>query len=300
MISVAMATYNGAKFIREQVDSILTQSVQDFELVICDDCSTDETFQILKNYEEREMRVKVYQNPVNLGFKKNFECVINHCHGDLIALSDQDDIWNCDHLEKLLAEIKGDVQIVCGHPIFVDEHNKELPRKYDYLKMDYVPSNNVDMARHILLGNSTFQGASMLIKKDFFKIALPMPEGANYHDSWFAALACFTGGLVYVNEPIMRYRRNSNSVTKETMRKTAFRTFVGAILLNHALLDRLVLVENILNRVPSLTNKQIELLFIIGKMLKRRDTLCGRIANIPYYIRHFKAIYSFEGTHLFT
>ena len=298
-ISIAMATYNGAKYICEQIDSILNQTVHDYELVICDDCSTDDTFEILKRFQERDERIRAYQNNQNLGFKKNFEKIIGLCSGDYIALSDQDDIWLPDHLELLLNGMTHNIQIVCGRPIFVDQNNRELPKEFDYLKMDSIPSCDEDMVRHILLGTSTFQGASMLIRKDFFDQALPIPEGANYHDSWFAALACFTGGLSYVNKPVMRYRRYSSSVTIKTMRKSAFRTFLGATLVNHALLDRLVLVNNIQDRVLSLSREQKCLLNQIEIILKRRKTLLGRLANVPYYLRHFRAIYTFDGKHLF-
>lgn len=294
-----MATYNGAIYICEQIDSILSQTVHDFELVICDDCSTDDTFKILRRYQERDERIRVYQNNKNLGFKKNFEKIIGLCSGDFVALSDQDDIWLPNHLELLIDGMTPNIQIVCGRPIFIDQNNRELSPKYDYLKMDSVPFCDEDMARHILLGNSTFQGASMLIRSIFFEKALPIPAGADYHDSWFAALACFTGGLNYLDKPIMRYRRYSSSVTVKTMRKSPFRTFLGATLVNHALLDRLVLVNNIQDRVLSLSREQKDLLNQIERILKRRKTLLGRLANVPYFLRHFKAIYTFDGKHLF-
>ena len=70
MISIALATYNGSRFLQEQIDSILEQTFIDFELIICDDCSTDETYAILQNYEKKDPRIRIYQNEYNLGFKK--------------------------------------------------------------------------------------------------------------------------------------------------------------------------------------------------------------------------------------
>ena len=70
MISIALASYNGEKYIREQIDSILTQTIQDFELIVCDDCSTDDTLVILHEYEKKDSRIHVYENDRNLGFKK--------------------------------------------------------------------------------------------------------------------------------------------------------------------------------------------------------------------------------------
>ena len=93
MISIAMATYNGEKFLRYMLDSILSQTYQDIELIICDDNSSDSTCLILKEYEKNNSRIKLYFNESNLGFIKNFEKAISLCSGDYIALSDQDDIW---------------------------------------------------------------------------------------------------------------------------------------------------------------------------------------------------------------
>ena len=93
-----MATYNGGKYLREQLDSILTQTITDWELVVCDDCSKDSTVEILTSYQEQDDRIKIFVNEKNLGFKKNFEKAIGLCSGDYIALADQDDIWHENHL----------------------------------------------------------------------------------------------------------------------------------------------------------------------------------------------------------
>ena len=295
-----MATYNGAKFIREQIDSILNQTIQDFELVICDDCSEDDTLSILKEYAKNDSRVQVYENGCNLGFKNNFENVIRKCKGEYIALSDQDDIWLPNHLEILLNQMTGETQLVCGSPIFVNERNEELPKKYDYLKKDFVADNDEDMARHIFLCRSTFQGASMLLKKSFLNIALPIPKGANFHDSWFAALACFAGGLEFIDEPVMRYRRFEKAVTSSTMKQSPIRIFIGSVLVDHSVKDRMTFIDNIRVRLPELSSKKTELLNTFEKLLKRRNTIWGRFSNIPYQIKHFKAIYCYDGKHLFS
>ena len=93
LISIAMTSYNGEKYIREQLDSILTQTYGNFELIICDDRSKDSTVEIIKDYCIKDSRIKLYVNEKNLGFKKNFEKAISLCKGEYIALSDQDDIY---------------------------------------------------------------------------------------------------------------------------------------------------------------------------------------------------------------
>ena len=96
-----MATYNGEKYLREKIDSILSKTIQNYELIVCDDCSTDTTWNILLDYQVQDKRIKCYRNEKNLGFKKNFEKAIRLCTGEYIALSDQDDIWTEDHLQVL-------------------------------------------------------------------------------------------------------------------------------------------------------------------------------------------------------
>lgn len=295
-----MATYNGARFLREQLDSILNQTIQDFEVVVCDDCSVDSTYSILEEYSDRDSRFRIFSNDSNLGFINNFEKIISLCSGEYIALCDQDDIWLPDHLEVLINAMDDNSQLACGKPIFVNELNEKLPKKYNYFKMDYIPENNEDMARHLFLCRGMLQGASMMIKNSFFNKALPIPKGALYHDSWFTALACFSGGVKYVDKPVMRYRRYGNAVTSSLRKLSPARLFIGSVLVNHSVIDRLVFIKTIKERVDYLSPNQTELLNTFEKLLKRRTSIWGRIANIPYLLRHFKAIYCYDGKHLFT
>ena len=102
MIGIAMTTYNGEKYLKEQIDSILNQTVSDFELIVCDDVSSDSTMDILNDYAEKDDRIHVFRNEENLGFLKNFEKAIRICldrSAEYVALADQDDIWTENHLE---------------------------------------------------------------------------------------------------------------------------------------------------------------------------------------------------------
>ena len=93
-ISIAMATFNGDKFIKEQLDSFAKQTITPFELVVCDDGSTDSTLGIVMNFaQSASFKVRVYQNPENLGFSNNFMKCASLCEGEWIAFSDQDDVW---------------------------------------------------------------------------------------------------------------------------------------------------------------------------------------------------------------
>jgi glycosyltransferase involved in cell wall biosynthesis len=200
MISIALASYNGSKYIREQLDSILAQTYQDFELIISDDCSTDGTWQILEEYASKDNRIRIFENETNLGFKNNFEKAISLCNGEYIALSDQDDIWCQNHLELLLNKI-GDKMIACGDALLVNADGISMGFTLSWQEaFDYVPDDDLQKAYSIMYFRSPLQGASMLIKKEFLEIALPIPEQMEYHDAWFTYLGCFYGGINFFRE----------------------------------------------------------------------------------------------------
>lgn len=212
MISIALAAYNGEKYIREQVDSILVQTIQDFELVVCDDCSTDGTLAILQEYEKQDSRIHVYENDHNLGFIKNFEKAVSLCSGEYIALCDQDDIWLPEHLQFLLNNM-GNSSLSCGNAELVYENGKSMKITLDKAQhFFYTTGNYLYM---LLLRGCKFQGASMLVPANFAKGVLPIPDGI-YHDMWFALCACMENGISYSTQVITKYRQHENNVTEQS------------------------------------------------------------------------------------
>lgn len=299
MISIAMATYNGSKYLCEQLDSILSQTVQDFELIVCDDCSTDNTMSILREYSSKDERIRIYQNKQNLGFKDNFSKAISLCNGEYIALCDQDDIWLEDHLSLLYTSLlENNAVLACGDAIIIDENGIEKGFTSSYLDgMDMVPQSDFDKARHILLCENTFQGSTMLMRKALTDVLMPIPADVCFHDTWIAAFACFSGGITYVHTPVLKYRRHSLEITNGKRRMSALRKFIGATLVNHSLKDRQTIVDEILSRCKSLNSADIMELQLIRKMLLRRSSIWGRLLNIPYYLKHFSTIYTTNSSH---
>lgn len=214
MLSIAMATYNGERFLREQLDSVLAQIVTDFEVIVCDDCSTDGTAAVLEEYARRDKRFKIYRNTHNIGFKKNFEQAIGLCKGDYIALCDQDDIWYPDHLELLLKNI-GDCVMCCGNSELVDADNRSLGRNMsDSDGIHFILGDKHKWLFRVMLHGSPFQGASMLLTAGFARQCVPIPDCMSYHDVWIAGLACMTEtGLNYIMQPVTRYRQHAENVT---------------------------------------------------------------------------------------
>lgn len=213
MISIALATYNGSKYLREQLDSILAQSMDDFEVVACDDCSTDETPQILEEYASRDSRFKVYQNETNLGFKKNFEHILTLCKGVFIAFCDQDDIWEPNHLEILYKNI-GENDCIGANSLIINEkgfsHNKTL---LEYWPIHVMPKNEKELFQHELYSN-VIQGTASLIRASLIKQALPIPEDIKYHDYWFALVAGLNEKCKYIGDVVLKYRRHSNNASE--------------------------------------------------------------------------------------
>jgi glycosyltransferase involved in cell wall biosynthesis len=211
-ISIALTTYNGEKYLREQMDSILSQSHQDFEVVVCDDCSSDATPRILQEYANQDSRIRFYQNIENLGFKKNFEKAMALCGGDYIALSDQDDIWLPNHLETLLSSIGSN--LVCfGNASYMDQDGKDLGVQRTSERLPAILDTNKKRLIFCLYAGSFFQGATMLLRRDFLTTALPIPENVKYHDLWMAVCALALDSLAYTNRSVIRYRLHGTNAS---------------------------------------------------------------------------------------
>ena len=217
-----MATYNGERFLREQMDSILSQTYKNIEVVACDDCSTDSTWQILQEYAHKDGRVRCFKNEANLGFKKNFEKAISLCKGEFIALSDQDDIWLKEKLEKQLDALNGQnsdgkrCDIACCEAELIDENSKPLHKKFkkDIHQIEYIPKDKKKQFSILMLFNFV-QGATILAKAQFLKQCLPVPDFHQYHDWWFAQNAAAQNGIFYISKPLILYRSHSSQQTGE-------------------------------------------------------------------------------------
>lgn len=292
-ISIAMAVYNGEKYLREQIDSILNQTFADFELVVCDDCSNDGTWETLQEYLSKDSRLKIYKNDRNIGFKRNFERAISLCKGDFIALSDQDDVWESNHIELLYTNLNGK-WLACGNSELVDEKGNSLGFTLkEQEALDYIPDNDFDKLKSILLFRNPYQGATMLFTKELVPFILPFPESVNYHDTWIASVACITGGLSYVDEVLLKYRRTKTSITGcRSVRKSKIKTCIRSWLF----LDRVGLIDELLKRVNILSddNKK-KLLFY--KYLIRNNTKTRKPITAFHLLIDYKNIYSCDNKH---
>jgi glycosyltransferase involved in cell wall biosynthesis len=213
VISIAMATYNGEKYLCEQLDSIMRQTYRDFELIITDDCSTDATLLILSEYQVKyPAAIYYYQNEKRLGYKKNFEKAIMLCKHDLIALADQDDIWTDEHLETLYKGI-GSNAVICSHADNITSGGKRTG-KSQRADIPYWLEHNYSYLLLSVLFRNFAQGTTMLFRRSLLAVAFPIPDMVLSHDHWIGLIAVLLHKIKYINTVTVLYRRHDNNVTK--------------------------------------------------------------------------------------
>ncbi len=222
-ISIILPTYNGANYVGQQIESIQSQTFGDFELIISDDASSDQTCEILEDYARRDPRIKIRKQKSNLGFKRNFEFLLREATGRFVALADQDDIWLPTHIELLLKSI-GNSLLVCGNCELVDSNGCTLGRTMKgEAGIEFIPTD-MESQFHHLLYNNFVQGCTALISRRLIDLALPIPENVRFHDYWLASVAALTSPIVYVDEIIVKYRQHSKNVigTGDTLLRRMF------------------------------------------------------------------------------
>ena len=205
MISVCMASYNGAKYIKEQIESILCQLPADAEFIISDDGSRDETIDIITSFDDK--RIKIITGP-GKGAVKNFENALRATKGDIVFLSDQDDIWMPGKVDIILSAFNDSTECVLHDAEVVDASGKVLmPSFFQWRGVKHGVLNNI-------LKNS-YTGCCMAVRRDLIEKSLPFPEGMEMHDWWLGLLAERDKASVFIDEKLIKYRRhgeNANSL----------------------------------------------------------------------------------------
>jgi glycosyltransferase involved in cell wall biosynthesis len=208
--SVCMATYNGAAFIENQINSIVTQMNDNDELIICDDCSTDNTVEIIKSYQDE--RIRLYQNVENLGHVKNFEKAISLATGELIALSDQDDVWLPKRLQQMQEVLSKstDVFLVASNFDMLDTSTGVTT---SFQGLDSLSTNQISRVINIFLGNIPYFGCTFLMRKELVNFSIPFPPYIEAHDIWIALVANTYGKVVHMEQPTLCRRLHGGNLT---------------------------------------------------------------------------------------
>lgn len=213
-ISVAMCTYNGSRFLDEQLSSIKNQLRPPDELVVCDDGSRDDTVQKLQDFaKQAPFRVRIELNETNLGSTKNFEKAISLCSGEIIALADQDDIWLSNRLQKTEAAfIDPRAELVFGDAEIID--SKSVPTGLRLWKSENFTENDQLQFRQgkamaVLLRHPVVTGATVAFRSRLREVVLPIPE-TWMHDAWIALLTSVLADIIAVPEALIQYRQHSD------------------------------------------------------------------------------------------
>lgn len=204
LVSIAMCTCNGERFLREQLDSLVAQDYPNLEIVVVDDQSSDSTFQILKEYARKSPRFQIHRNEQNLGFRKNFEKAISLCSGEFISLSDQDDIW-FPHKISALVENIGEASLIYSNVQLVDENANPIDKNYP-------PAHLLEGRCYLgLLFDNCVTGHTCLFRKSDLAKAFPIPDNVKMHDYWIALVAAANKGLKLHSPVLSLYRQHSNN-----------------------------------------------------------------------------------------
>ena len=212
--SVAMTSYNGERYIKEQIDSILKQLSITDELVISDDGSTDTTLEILEAYKKLDDRVKIFRNS-KMGAIKNFEFALKQCQNEIIFLSDQDDIWKEDKIEKVKVAFSESSSLLVMHEAQNFDEN-------------WLQSNLIRNFKHGVLSNlinSCYWGCCIAFRKELLRSVLPFPERLIAHDQWIGLMAEQQKTSLFIDEALILHRFHENNLTKRLpiWRKIKFR-----------------------------------------------------------------------------
>lgn len=207
LVSVAMATCNGEKYILSQLESIAAQTYKNIELVISDDLSDDSTLDIINNFKF-PFPVKVLVNQSRLGFVKNFGKAISFCSGKYVALSDQDDIWDERKIEILVREI-GSHSLICSDASVIDGNGDVIFSSLSEISGHYQTTD--DQFKFFVFRNYV-TGHTALLHRSLVEKALPIPDGIIYHDWWFANVASVFGGVKYLDLRLTKYRQHAENV----------------------------------------------------------------------------------------
>lgn len=211
MISVALCTYNGEKYIEQQLDTLIHQTLPPDEIIICDDQSRDRTVDIIRNtLRDWHGSWKLICNQQNLGYKKNFQKAISLCSGDIIFLCDQDDVWDYDKIAIMMPFFEDlDVILVFHDADIVNERLETIRSSFlNELKFDRSSFQRGDYSC-LFIGNF-IQGAACGFRKKLFDQSIPFPDTA-FHDEWLALNAALLGKIIVVPRLLLKYRQRGDN-----------------------------------------------------------------------------------------
>ncbi len=203
MVSVCIATYNGEKYIQEQLESILTQLSDDDEIIISDDSSTDSTISIIEKLQDKRITISknnTFKSPIY-----NIENALKQARGEYIFLADQDDVWLNDKVKRCLPYLK-EKKIVMSDAVLVDANLKVLSESLDSWRI-----YREGFLQNLYKGR--YLGCCMAFHRDIMKLILPFPKKLPAHDVWIGLLGELNKRIIYLPLPLILYRRHGENLS---------------------------------------------------------------------------------------
>ncbi|WP_443945667.1 glycosyltransferase family 2 protein [Pedobacter sp. AW1-32] len=207
LISIALCTYNGERYLMPQLNSLLNQSYKNIEIIIVDDGSTDRTREIISEFALKNSLIQIHFNTETIGFNKNFEKAIRLSKGDYISICDQDDVWDLNKIEELLGNI-GSKGLIFSNSRLMNENGGQTDKLFletsRFVMLDYKS----------LLINNYVTGHSILVSRHLMEKALPFPSHG-YYDWWLGFIATYYNEIIYLDKPLTNYRIHQGSVIQQ-------------------------------------------------------------------------------------
>lgn len=206
-ISVCMAVYNGAAYLKPQMCSILSQLRTHDEVVVVDDASQDNSAELLRDLSDA--RVRVYRNERNLGVLATFERALRQAQGDIMFLSDQDDIWLPGKVEKIISafSLNPEITLVASDAQVIDETGCVVADSFFEQRGHFSVG-----VLHNLIKNK-YLGCTLAFRRSMLEYFLPIPRDVPMHDIWFGLINDIYGKTHYIDQPLIAYRRHENNVS---------------------------------------------------------------------------------------
>jgi glycosyltransferase involved in cell wall biosynthesis len=214
-----MATFNGSKYLKSQIDSILAQLEKDDELIIVDDCSTDSTVSLVKSFQNKI--VKLYINEKNLGHVKTFEIALQRATNEIIFLSDQDDIWIPGRVSLFLNELSNSRCLLATSNFGLIDELGSLLQDPEVILLKKNSNTPVSNYIGILLGRRPYFGCTMALRRDLLEIALPIPDFIESHDLWFAFISNAIASNLHIEKKTVFRRIHSQNLSPLKMRSAS-------------------------------------------------------------------------------
>lgn len=204
MITVCIATYNGEKYIGEQLASILPQLSSEDEVIVSDDGSTDDTLRVVRGFDDS--RIRIVDGPNRNSPTLNFENALRHAKGDIIFLADQDDVWMKEKVKVCMKALEKSDCMVSDAIVTDDKLNVMNTSMYNMLNVKHGRLYN-------LLCHNGYSGCCMAFKRKVLERALPFPNEIPMHDIWIGNVAAFFYSITFVKHQLVKFRRHDNVVS---------------------------------------------------------------------------------------